>query len=304
MTRNGLVYLISLVSAAMLATGSVVQQRVAAQAPAELELRLRLLLWLVRRPMWLFGAVVGTVGQLLSVLALAFGSIVLVQPLLVVQLLFALPVAARVDRVRIPGRDWVGAAATTAGLVVFLAVGNPSTGGSVEPGALSWIGTAVLSGVVAAALIGASRRLHPTGAGAALASAAGIAFALQAALAQTAFVHLDRVGLGATVVSWLPYTTAAVAILGQVLVQSAYKVGPLLASYPVVSAVTPLASIALGVWVLGGDLRRTPGALAAEALGLLVMTAGIVVMARSPLVSRPAPAPTTEPTAAPRRHRN
>ena len=286
MTTTVLVYVVSLAAAALLATGSVVQQRVAADAPAALELRLGLIGWLLRRPLWLAGAVVGTAGQLLSVLALAFGSVALVQPLLVVQLLVALPIAARVDRVVIPARDWVGAALTAAGLALFLAVGRPTTGDSVEPSAATWLLTAGVTVGVAAVLAGVGRRLRGDRESTALAAAAGLVFALQAALASTAFVVLDRRGLGGALLSWLPYATAVAAVVGVVLLQSAYAAGSLLASYPVSTAVTPLASVAVGVLALDGRLAGDPLGVAAELVGLAVMTAGVRTLATSTLVTR------------------
>lgn len=286
MTGSLLVYPLSLIAAALLATGSVLQQRAAAQAPHELELRLALLKWLIQRPLWLTGSAAGTVGQLLSILALNFGPLALVQPLLVVQLLFALPVAAALQRARVPARDWVGGSVAAIGLAVFLAVGRPTQAQAGEPGHVTWLATGAILIGLSALLVGGGRRVRATRQAGMLGAAAGLLFALQAALAQTSFARLDRVGLAGTLASWLPYATTVVAIAGVLLLQTAYELAPLLSSYPVVSAVTPLASIAVGVTALGGSIRLSPGPLAAEVVGLVLMTAGVGLMATSPLIAR------------------
>lgn len=291
MTDTVVVYPLSLLAAALLAAGSVLQQRAAAGAPHELELRLALLKWLIQRPLWLAGSAAGTVGQLLSILALNYGTLALVQPLLVVQLLFALPIAAALQQARVPARDWFGGSATAIGLAIFLAVGQPTQAHAQEPGAVTWLLTAGLLVAVTAGLVAAGRHVRATRQAAMLGAAAGLLFALQAALAQTSFARLDRIGLAGTLRSWLPYATAVVAIAAVVLLQTAYELAPLLSSYPVVSAVTPLASILVAVTALDGRIRLASGALAAEMGGLVLMTAGVATMATSHLIARSSPDP-------------
>ncbi len=65
------------------ALASVLQQRAASEEPPELSLRLGLLVALVKRPMWLLGTVVDGGAYFLEAGALALGSIIVVQPLLV-----------------------------------------------------------------------------------------------------------------------------------------------------------------------------------------------------------------------------
>ena len=88
-----------------------------------------------RHPMWLFGIALDVGAYFLEALALANGSIVLVQTLLVSGLLFALPLSAigRADR---PGRkEWFAAAAVAGGIAVFLAVGDPDRRARARDGA-------------------------------------------------------------------------------------------------------------------------------------------------------------------------
>src|SRR5262249_7544126 len=70
----------------------------------------RLIRRLIRHPLWLTGWLVNLAGFGSQAVALYFGSVALVQPLLVTQLLFALPMAAVQRRERPIPRDWVAAA--------------------------------------------------------------------------------------------------------------------------------------------------------------------------------------------------
>lgn len=114
------VYVLSILAALCFGVGSVVQQRAASEAPPQDVLSWRLLLWLAHRPLWLSGVAFALVGNLFAANALGRGSIALVEPLFVVRLLFALPLAAAWMRHSVPRRDWAGALATSLGLAMFV----------------------------------------------------------------------------------------------------------------------------------------------------------------------------------------
>src|ERR1700759_3810425 len=112
----------------MYALASVLQQRSAAAQPADQALRLSLLGRLLRTPMWLLGLGCDIAGYILQFVALGHGPIVVVQPLLVCGLLFALPLGAAWAGRRLSRVDWIGAAFVCAGLAIFLAVADPAAG--------------------------------------------------------------------------------------------------------------------------------------------------------------------------------
>src|SRR5262245_22161994 len=104
-----LVIALALVAAACFGSAAVLEQRVAARAPVDRALRLGLIGYLVRRPLWLTGVVAEFTGDGVQAVALGLGSLAVVQPLLVTSLLFALPLGARLNRERLGRREWVGA---------------------------------------------------------------------------------------------------------------------------------------------------------------------------------------------------
>lgn len=280
-----LVYVFTLGAALLFGLGSVLQQRVAAEAPPDEALRPRLLWRLARRPLWLAGVGTALVGNLLTGAALAIGSVALVQPLLVTRLLFALPLAAAWARRKIPGRDVAAAAATAGGLLLFLIAGAPEPGTTDSPPLWRWVITAGAIGAVTGLLVVVARRLRVDKEAPLLGATAGMLFGLQAGLTDDAVSRIADGGLLALLTAWTTYAVPVVAIAGTLLLQSAYQMAPLTASYPSLSATESLAGIAIGLGVLGGSVRWGFPWLFLEIVALLVMTAGIYFLARSPLVT-------------------
>src|ERR1700676_2294109 len=85
-------------SALCYAGSSVLQQREAQNAPSAVAMRLKLIGHLLRRPLWLGGNGRGAAALVLQFLALRHASLALVQPLLVIGLVFALAGGAALER--------------------------------------------------------------------------------------------------------------------------------------------------------------------------------------------------------------
>src|ERR1700722_3540917 len=137
------------------ATASVCQRLGAATAPGGERLSPKLLLYLVRQPIWLAGIASMILGFVFQVAALHYGDLALVQPILATELLFVFAYMAVIGTGRVARHDWLAAAAMAAGLGVFLFTASPS-GGHLHAPAASWwfagisaIGLAVVATVVA-----------------------------------------------------------------------------------------------------------------------------------------------------------
>jgi hypothetical protein len=275
-----MVYALAVLAALIVAFGEVVQQRMAAQAPPQDNLSPRLLLWLVQQPRWLAGVVCSLAGNVAFAAAVGRGSVVLVEAVFVVRLLFGLTISAVWGWHRVPLKDLVGGMTIAVGLVAFLLSARPKGGGQSVPD-LRWAygaGSPVLLAAVLAVL--ASRRAGSTRA-LLLGIGAGILFGVQAALVQSAVHVMGRDGLVGLLAGWHGYAVVVVALFGMLLVQSAFESAPLSSSYPGVVTAQLLCSLALGVLVLRGDLRLDPLTLVVIVLSLAAMVAGIVVITRS-----------------------
>jgi len=267
----------SIAAAACYAVASLLQQEAAAAAPGERSLRLSLLTHLAGRPRWLLGIVADLSGFALQLTALASGSLVLVQALLVVGLLLALPLGAARAGGRMRGVDWLGALALCGGLAL-LTEADPESGR--DPSLAGWIVVGLFTLGPALLLMLDSGRAGTVGRPMRLAAAAGLVWAGTAALSKTT-ADLLADGFGAAVGTWEPYTLLVVALWGMVLNQSAFQAGSLAASLPTLTAAEPLACAVIGPVFFHEQLNASPARTAAA---FLAIAAGIVVLARSPLV--------------------
>ena len=271
------------------AIGSVLQQSAAREAPASVSMSWRLLVDLAHRRRWLLG-IASDVGSFsLQALALAFGPLALVQPLLVTGILFAIPLAVHWRGRRLGLREWAGTIAVGAGLAAFLAAASP-TDGVPQTSWDKWLLILIAVGglmsvgiVIGGALSGALRA-------SAYGLSAGAAFGLLAALTK-ASTHLLSQGAGVFFTSWQPYGMAGVAVAGAIVQQSAFQAGPLPASVPMMDAIEPTVAVLIGVFAFSEHVATSTGALVFEALGILLVLAGIISLDRSPVVLEIASAP-------------
>ncbi len=145
-THVALAVLFALLSAVAFAVAMVAQQRAAAQVPDE-QSHGQLFTHLLRSPQWLAGTAGSLAGYLLQAVALGFGSVLIVAPLLVTSLLFALPWGARLAHRTLPTAVWVWGFVLAISLAVFVTTGNPNNGSS-HGTRHDWIIAAVVSGPV------------------------------------------------------------------------------------------------------------------------------------------------------------
>jgi drug/metabolite transporter (DMT)-like permease len=266
------------------ALASVLQQRAAYGEDRELSLRWGLLGRLFRNPVWLVGGGVDVVAYVLEAASLGFGSIIVVQPLLVCGLLWALPLATIGRPERVTLREWIPAIALVAGLATFVSVGSPE-GGRTDASILAWALTgAALSVPIILAVI-AARGAPPHRRALLLAFAAGCTYGMTAALTKSTVALFDD-GVLATFGHWQPYALLAVSAVGLLLNQCAFQAGHLAASLPAMAVTDPVVGCVIGVTLFGEGLGAT-GALAvgATTVSVVVMLVATISLARSPLVT-------------------
>jgi drug/metabolite transporter (DMT)-like permease len=288
----------ALVGALVLGISSVADQRSTKRVRTRRALSPGILLDLVQEPLWLTAVAANVAGFALQVVALDFGSLALVQPLLVCDLVFAVLIARYLawrENTRL-GRGrrrtlaiFAGVGAATAGVAGFLAVGQPSGGHSdvsfsvLVPLAIGLV--VVVGGCLAAAA--RNRNLRPL----ALALACGANYGVAAFLIKLVTSEFGG-GPAQVFTNWPIYVLAVVGPVGYILNQDAFQQGRFLA--PVLAIITtadPVISVGLSVLWLGVRLRGGPADIFGEVASLLLMITGIVITAHhAPQVtSRAAP---------------
>jgi len=288
-----MVYVYGLVAACFLGLGFVLQQDAAARAPLADLLSFRLLLDLMRVPRWLGGIGCMVVGQVLSALALAQGDVSRVEPLLATNLLFAMALARRLSGQRLGRSGWGGVLLLSGGVAAFMVAGSPVGGDAPISALRHWMVIGSVLGV-ALVLVLIARHLRLMDEPPMLAAAAGVLYGLQDALTRDCSHVLNRSGVSGLAMSWQPYTIIALAVVGLVLVQSAFEAGPLRLSLPSLTAAEPLAGIACGIGFLGDTVRLTPLALVGEIAGLAAAVVGVFMLGRHPAMPTGSAAPPAE----------
>jgi drug/metabolite transporter (DMT)-like permease len=272
-------FLLAAASAACYALGVVLQFQGAQQADRALALRLGLLTLLARRPRWLCGVAANVVGFALRLAALRRGSLVVVQPVVLTGIVVALPLESLLARRRLVPRDLGMAAATVAGLAVFLAAAHPSVGQRVASGT-AWIGFAAVVVVLLAALFAVGARSSDSTHAVCLAIAGGLLAGVVVCLAKqvAGTAPTDAPSL---LTSWPAYALIAVGLVSVVVVQSAYQVGRLATCVPVILVIEPLVSVIVGVVMFHERTRAAAGWRVVQALGLALLVVGSAALVRS-----------------------
>ncbi len=273
------------VAASLCTATSSVCQRIGAKSSQTRGFDAGLVFRLARRPVWLLGIGSMIGGFVLQLTALHFGALALVQPILAAELVFVFGYLAVAGSGRVKPRDWLTAAAMSAGIGVFLRVASPSGGRLHAPGS-SWLAAGLATfGVVLLALavaFGLGRRPGASGArrAAVLGAATGISWGFMAAVIKELSSHLDD-GAGAIFSSWSLYLLVAAGAATMLLASHALAAGPLAASQPGFTILDPLAASLLGVFLFGEHIRTGAADLAGEALALAVVIAAAAVLSHS-----------------------
>jgi len=275
-------------AALVFGAASVAEQRSTKRVKTRRALSPRILLDLARQPLWVI-AISGTLfGFALQVTALRFGPLALVEPILVVALIFAVLINAYLRRLWDP-QIIGGVILCAAGIVGFLTIANPSPGTShVGFFTILPLGAGLAGGVMGCLAVAKRHEpLRPL----ALALACGICYGVSAFLVKLVVSDLSG-GVPRMLTDWPIYALAVTGPAGFILNEDAYQRGTLIAPVlAIITACDPVISIALGaVWLKEG-MSSTPAGIAGEVISLIVMVGGIVVIAhRAPHVAPPAPA--------------
>jgi drug/metabolite transporter (DMT)-like permease len=269
---------LALVAGFLFALGLVLQEKAASTLPAE-AVGAGFLVRLAHQPVWLLGLAAQGLGFVAQAIALGIGSLVLVQPLLISSIVFALPLGWLIEHRRIARNELIGAAAVTVGLGTLLLVSKTDTG--VDDASL--VRWAVIGGAtvgIAAVLFMLSRGRSATVRAALLGTAGGIMFGLAAGFTKTVVSGLDE-GFVAVITDWHLYALIVVSVVAFWLEQAALQTGALAAAVASTMAFDPLSSLIFGIVLFEERLHETRLGLTVSAISLAIALIGLGVLARA-----------------------
>jgi hypothetical protein len=296
------VILCALLAAVLYGVGAAYEQHQAAGAPDSSAGRLRLLGLLLRQPAWLLGLAAQAGGFAAHAAALRSGPLVTVQMVVAAELI----VSVAIIRVRsgqpLPRTAWAAGIAVAAGIAAFLALttyGSPAAPGPLHPQAAG-LGATGLGAAVAGAATVATAAAGLSASGRRRALLLGVAVGLSdagLAVVTTALSGTFSHGITGVMTSWPLYALIAGGLGSLLLTQTAYQAARPLITLPVIAAVTPVASVAIGIGLLGEDAHLGLARLIAAGLVAIATGAALVVLARCAPSGRVTPSGRTGPSA-------
>ncbi|MFN2539459.1 MAG: DMT family transporter [Mycobacteriales bacterium] len=270
-------------AASLFAIGAAVQHQeanaVAKGAPASLLLRL------ARRPLWLLGIAADGGAIALQAVAFGYGSVPLVQSLLVSGLPLAALLSALLQRRRMHRHEVLGTLLCAPG-IALLAPALSATPSGHDPSR----STALLAGLVVAAVsvpliaLRSQPRFGGVYAGAAAGCVTGAGSVLLAVIAARFGDWSELFGSSAV------YVGVLVGALGLLLAQIAFQTGDIGAPLAALTITEPAVAVALAVTVLHDDLPTSGASLAAAIAGAALCITGVLALCRRERFALPAAA--------------
>ncbi len=272
--------LLAFATATLYALSTSLQALEARRTPRTTALRASLLARLVRRPLWLAGAAAGALAWPLQAIALALGSVALVQPSLGFGLVVLLVLGATVLHEHVGAREALGVAAIAAAVAVLGWAAPGETGAYTRAG--TWV---VGAGVLALAPAPVILRRAGRAGGLATSIAAGIGWAwvalatslFDASLGDRHLVSALAWAIGVGLVSWGALITEMTAL----------QTWPATRAVPIAFGLEMLLPAAISPALT----RVGPPHPAAFGAALAVASAGAVLLGGSKAVARAAAPP-------------
>ena len=269
----------ALASAVFIAIGIVVRQRATMDVPDHQGVSAVMVTTLLRRPLWWAGTGAAVTGYAFQAVALAFGSLLFVAPLLVSALLFALPLSARLANRRVTRTEWGWALLLTLALGVFVALARAAPGdyeGSERPA----VAVAAVALAVAVATVPVAPRLSGWRRALLLATAVGVLFGVVSVLTKIVMNTVTEGASARLLTSPVVYVLALVGVVATLLQQSAFHAGSLQASVPAMLVLEPVVAVLLGQIVLGEHLVVNPPTAVVLGIALAAMAAATIALGR------------------------
>jgi drug/metabolite transporter (DMT)-like permease len=241
-------------------------------------------------PIWLLGTVVLLLGYATQGAALDRGKLVVVQPLMVTTIVWALPLGHWLTRQQVVPRQVLGAFVVVVGLALFVLVGDPDAG--VDTAKTSSFVIATL--IIAAVVLGLLLWLHTKGSkalrAAVLGVCAGLFYGLSACFAKPVINDL-HVSIGEAAGAWQTWALLGFGLIAFVIQQLSLATGQLAPAMAAVSVANPAVSVLLGILLFEERLTRPGWHVVVAGVALLAALAGAILIT---LANRETPMPGVE----------
>jgi drug/metabolite transporter (DMT)-like permease len=285
---------LALIAAFCFALAATLQQRGSLNLPTISLADPKSLVRLASNVTWLVGTLVLFTGYLFQAGALDRGRLVVIQPLLVTTIVFALPLGYFLTKQHVGKREVLGAIVILLGLVLFVYFGDPAGGNENAPNS-EWLMAFAVLGAISAALFVFGRGGDLSMKAAVYGTVSGIMFGLSSALTKPTLNYLHE-SVGTMLSHWECYALAIAGIGGFVLQQVSLGTGRLAPSVATVSVANPIVGILIGVLLLDERLSRPTWHVFLAVFGLALALIGAVVISLAHAAAEEGSAPATDVT--------
>jgi drug/metabolite transporter (DMT)-like permease len=275
---------LALLSALAFGGGVALESQAAVDVPVKHAGRPSLLLRLVRRPLWVAGLLANVAGFALQAGALHRGSLVVVQPLLTMSLLFTLLIIAVWTRSPLSRSQWSAILLVVIGLAIFLGVSSPDGSSTGTADSQGWMLCTIAVVTIIAVTLAAGLRARGTARAAWLGIAAGTSDAYMATLAKAFSRSLDH-GFWSVFRTWTPYAVVIAGVAALLFISTAYQAGHPTVTLPIITVLDPIVAAAIGITLYGEKLRFGGMRGLAIALAVAGMVTGLVILTRDDKVA-------------------
>ncbi|ATZ06432.1 DMT family transporter [Corynebacterium striatum] len=276
MFSNLLAVFFALASALTVAWGTVIRHRIALEASSSV------MRTAMGNPLWWVGTLGAVVAYCLQIIALGFGTLLVVQPILVLSLMFTLPLSAWYSKRALSFHETFWCAALTIAVGVLVVYGRP-TAGNPRPSLNEWW-PPLVCGAAGLALLGLFAWRYRARRALALGTACGALYGYVALLSKSVVDIFTNDGLWQLAQSWQLYGLVFLAGTGTVLQQYSFHAGPLAQSLPAMTIMEPIIAFSLGYVVLGEEFQVdsiTGWSVMAAALAVMILAT--IVLSRRPV---------------------
>jgi drug/metabolite transporter (DMT)-like permease len=224
-------------------------------------------------PVWLLGTLILLLGYGTQGAALDRGKLVVVQPLLVTTIVWALPLGYWLTSQHVARAQIVGAAVVVVGLAMFVLVGDPDAGNDNATTQSLLIASAVVTAIVVVLLLSvrgsSSRALRA----AVLGLCAGLFFGLSATFSKPVINDL-HVSIGEAAGDWRTWALLGFGGIAFVIQQLSLATGQLAPAMAAVSVSNPAVSVILGILLFEERLTRPTWHVVVAVAALLAALGG------------------------------
>jgi drug/metabolite transporter (DMT)-like permease len=245
-------------------------------------------------PIWLLGTLVLLLGYATQGAALDRGKLVVVQPLMVTTIVWALPLGHWLTGQLVNARQVLGAGVVVLGLALFVLVGDPDAGVDQADTRNLVIATLIITAIVAALLLWLRSKSAPALRAAVLGVCAGFFFGLSASFAKPVINDL-HVSVGDAAGAWQTWALLGFGFVAFVIQQLSLATGQLAPAMAAVSVSNPAVSVILGIVLFEERLTRPGWHVLVAVLALLAALGGAVLIT---LANRETELPGAEPARA------